>query len=307
MGLSVFLFTLSFILTNIVFTPNNIERWVNDSGAYETAASDVRLQVRNQLADQLGQNQIIDTILQKTITAKTIRQLTEPEIHSTLDWLSGQTLAQPNIKLDPSIILNNTSEQIINDVRSRLNALPVCTYANLPVTNDVFSIKCTPPGGTERLLEMLRSRLTVSLAPSNSMQINIPTDQLKPYQKYYQWLLAMPLITLITFITSTILYLLMVKPRRKIILAFVTIFIPLGILGTIISWVMPKINAILAEKLISQISNSPYKQNIEQIISDVTRATAKGLLTFGLAFLVLGVVFAVIYWLTKNKQTPARN
>lgn len=170
--ITVFMFVLTLLIVNLVWTVNNtitnrevVMAWINDSGFYDNIVDEVAKLAEEKIDENQNQNQNqnpdqnqnnpseseIDSALmiraaKRVFTPEVVKEKLEPVLNGVYDWLEGET---PNLQfaLDLSQQKAAFAESLGEEARTRAAALPVCTQDQVAISQnaDVLTIQCIPP------------------------------------------------------------------------------------------------------------------------------------------------------------------
>lgn len=143
--------TVFFAITIAVFlaligTPQTIQDYVKNSGAYETMVNRI-LDETSKLDDSENSVPVNDPEIRKlaneTFPPQRLEEMFIKVSNGTYRWLNGE-VPKPDYVLDLSAEKRAIAKGVSKYAKQRVEALPTCT--KLPTTTDPFELDCRPPG-----------------------------------------------------------------------------------------------------------------------------------------------------------------
>ncbi len=225
--------TISAVTISQTVTPNNLKRWLHNSGIYSHVVDSVLQQSQASLAtEQAGQLPLdrpeLQVIARQVFSPALLQHYTEQFIDGTQDWLNGKT-AKPAFQIDLSSAKGDFAKQIGAYLRQRVNALPACRLNDVPSSFDPFSITCRPIGvDTDASIKEITDQLASSKDFLSTPVINADTltlDQNGKRQPFYQkaqyaptvyrWAKVSPWLAGLLSVVTAGLLLWVTVPRRR--------------------------------------------------------------------------------------------
>lgn len=321
-GLLILVFTTSvfiFILVTslvILFRPNNIKEWVQESGVYATLSSTIINQgIQQQTATNISfDDPAVQSSIKLALSPKFIESSSETIIDSLFTWLDGSSEKLAfTISTDP--VKQVFADDIINYATKRYNSLPACKNNSLPASSDPLTIDCRPPYGVDinQLTADLRTQimqnedfLPNSALTADTLFKNAPvlgSNSVLPdiyrFMQYAPYLLAFSL--LVTALSAVALN----ESKRRTVGKVGSILIVSSILAMVALWLTAFGISALRDQLQLQ-QNSEYAGTYINIVLSILNALRVDMLktagVISIAFALLGTIILVYLKLRSGKK-----
>ena len=191
----------SYYFQFVVAQPEQVKKIINDSGVYDKAASSLVDQMVAQIKSNPKASEIpindprIAQIFKDSVSPEDTKRFTEIAINSIYNLINSEQTNTSTV-IDYSANKNKVINQLGDYAGERLNALPVCSYAQMRevASYNTFNAPCRPIGTTTaQLVEQLKLELKASQTPlaKDTVEIKDTTlgklinDKQNQYAKYY--------------------------------------------------------------------------------------------------------------------------
>lgn len=319
MALSASVFVIATILLSVVLEPNNIKKWVNNSSLYDVSAQEIQAQLQQNFSGDAAKSPIVAVALERTITAELLKKTAERGIDGSFTWLDGNA-SEPEFALNEAEIRSNLANQVVVGLRDRAQKLPACSLQNPPITSDIFTINCIPPGtDLAQQLAQVRAEITrisdtnitngAGLTEQGSSNSAIQSgqdivSQLRSFRQTYQWLKLAPILATILFIVSSAVTLLLIKPKYRFMRTLAIVLIPQGILYIIAGWLTPRAVQSSSDAILAQTATTPFAESVQRITLAATEAISGSFTRAGLIIGAAGAVLLFVYIIVNRKLKP---
>lgn len=331
--LSIYL-SLSVLMVVLFFNTSlgnqkTVTKIARESGVYKILANNAEQEVlgSNPLPNKL-QLSILQNASDKTFTEDKFRQILEPTIGQTYNWLNGNT---PELKLsiDTSPIKADFVANFNSELEKYMNNLPTCSrIESLPT--DFTQIVCMPSGidraQAVKLITLLANNVISNevedgsslnssvqyIEVSNNPQLK-NNEAFKQIPKYYQLSKKLPTILFGIIILILLIILALTKPRYFVLKK---LFWVLSLAGAGYVAFSKLFGIILLTRLdsLASFQKSEFKEPLRYIVKNLIEAGSATVFYSGLALLIIGVTCLGLYiyintraknkLLTANSLTP---
>lgn len=314
--IGIFIFSLFFRMT--VGNQGFVKSTLSESGIYTVATDSLKKQLSSSNSVTLDTaNPIIISAVDQAIKKETIQTFVESGVTQTYAWLDGTT-ETPVFSVDANQIKTDFANAVTVGLSERANTLPACTTRLRPTSSDVFTINCIPPG-TNVKQEIQNVRQQILATDTNQLQNEAPLsaenlslnqgEQAQPYYQtlkevpsYYQLLKVSIFIITGVFLLSTLIIILLKRPRYKALRTLAIPFMVYGSLYIIAGYLAPERLGELLETSTKQLGSVEFSSPINFIVTELINQASSIFTKTGIIFFVIGVFCLATYSLIKRKQ-----
>lgn len=297
MSLALFALILCYLTLNILLKPNNLKIWINDSGLYDSGVQEIKNNINNNELGELSNNPIVIEAIDKVVTKDLLKETVEQGIDANYNWLKSNDKTAPKLQVNIAEISVKIQDQIILSLQTKLNSLPVCTNPNQPISFDVYKISCIPQNiSKDQIINYATNYLSGQTSDNSpNEQINLPADQYRNLQTYYQLVTQIQLISIISLIVCLLLAFFIIQPKYRLLRTLAIILIPHGILLYAFGWLLPR-------KLSVHTKDSPLTHSLQNLASIISTDIGQELSLIGVVLLTIGIILLIFYLVLKRKK-----
>ena len=327
LGLSILMIVLFFSAS--IGSQKTVTKIARESGVYKILANNAKQEVlkSNPLPNKL-QLLILQNAADKTFTDDKFRQILEPTIAQTYNWLNGST-PELRLSIDTAPVKEDFTNNLNSELETYINNLPVCSRPeSLPT--DFTQVVCLPAGvdraQTVKLITLLANNLITNktedgspldssvqyIEVSNNPQFK-NNETFRQIPKYYQLSKKLPLLLFGIMFFILLIILALTKPRYFVLKKLFWVF---GLAGAMHIAFSKLFGIILLNRLesLASFQKSEFKEPLGYIAKNLAEAGSSIVFYGGLTLLLSGAVCLGLYiyintraknkLLTANSLTP---
>jgi predicted PurR-regulated permease PerM len=314
--IGVFVLVSTFVVNRVVGDKEQTKRWLYESGLYASVSTSIKNQFsqNNATVSQIS-NTVLDKSVDRTITEQKIQQIVEDNLNNTYAWLEGET-ASLQINIGAEELQTEFANNVADELRILARSLPTCSRTNPPVSTDITTINCIPPGyPIEAEIEKIRASIVSGDIGQlgnelNIQDLNITTSQdqqpfyqaYAPVKTYYQLSRILQTISGVAFAVCALVILLLSQPKYRALRTFATTLVPYGILYLLAGLLVPRLITTSFDALAKQANGNTYAEPIQNIAQSISALVGSLLTRIGVAMLVAGLILFIVYKFIQKKH-----
>ena len=309
------------VSANIAFRhPDNIESWLDQSKFYDHFIDNALDQAQksvdanSSLSISFKDAQVRDAA-KKTFTPDVLKKISHQVLTANYAWLDG-SVPTPTFSIDLTQQKQQFADEVGKTTQTYLAGLPVCTTAQLQqlqnelTSIDPFALPCRPPMVTPQLeaslvtqeLNNSKAFLDVPVITANSSQLNPNNASVPYYQRFskaprlYQLETKLPWMYGVLALISLLGIIALARTRRRGARLIGFVMVVSGLFLIAIKLVADKVVNRVAEHVFNQANIGPLQESLTDFMRFVEHQIVKVDFLFGIAFLVIGVVLAAVFF-----------
>ncbi len=303
----------------VIGTPQPLEQALSKSGIYSISIPTLIKNQTSYLATVPTDQPEVQDAIQKAFPPELLEQYANQIIGNTYDWVQGRT-TEPNFKVDVSQAKVNFADNIAGYVKTRSQALPVCT--SLPKTTEInpYTLTCRPvQASPEAIATQARQEIMSSdflgdgvITADTIKEVNGKplSEQLQAVPTAYKWTIwSMWATGIAVLVVSAIIILIQRQQWRAALGRMGIVFFTVGLLSALLAWGSSFVLGTVTDKLLASASTQELIQTklitVAHLLTDDLRHWWLG---FGIAAVVIGIVMWLVGKFVKPRsQTIAQH